>query len=310
MTARPRPLPIRQLADDQADVVTREQLYATGLTPGEVNAQVTARRWQQVNEAVVVLHNGPLTRAQQEWAVLLSAPAPSALCALTAARHAGLRGYDDSLVHVVVQRGAKVLDLTGIPVRVHESRRFTAEDVWTFHQLRRTGNARSLLDAAVWSRLPADAARLTTAGVQQRLVTPAELSDELERAGRVRHRRMLRLLLNDLHGRAQALSEVEFLRFCRRHGLPEPRMNVRTDVRGRRRYLDAELVGRDGRVVRVEVDGGVHLSLTQRWLDTARDNDLYLAQRHGLRFPSVAIYTDDPRAVRQLREALDLSDAG
>jgi very-short-patch-repair endonuclease len=63
------------------------------------------------------------------------------------------------------------------------------------------------------------------------------------------------------------------------------------------------------RVVRVEVDGGVHLSLTQRWRDTAKDNDAALDGRVILRFPSVAIYTDDPVAVRQLRRALGLVSA-
>jgi very-short-patch-repair endonuclease len=62
----------------------------------------------------------------------------------------------------------------------------------------------------------------------------------------------------------------------------------------------------DGRLVRVEIDGGVHLTLTARWRDTAKDNDAALAGVVVLRFPSVAIYTDDPVAVAQLRRALGL----
>jgi very-short-patch-repair endonuclease len=56
----------------------------------------------------------------------------------------------------------------------------------------------------------------------------------------------------------------------------------------------------------VEIDGGVHLSLTERWKDTAKDNELAIEGRSVLRFPSVAIYTDDPLAVAQLRRALGL----
>ena len=59
----------------------------------------------------------------------------------------------------------------------------------------------------------------------------------------------------------------------------------------------------------MEIDGGIHLNLMQRWLDTSRDNDLYLEGRPVMRFPSIAIYTDDPKAVRQLRQALGLVSA-
>jgi hypothetical protein len=81
---------------------------------------------------------------------------------------------------------------------------------------------------------------------------------------------------------------------------------VRLDSGGRRRYLDATFRLPGGRVVRVEIDGGVHLSLTTRWLDTLKDNDATLAGQLVLRFPSVALYLDDPRAVHQLRRALGL----
>jgi hypothetical protein len=209
-------------------------------------------------------------------------------------------------VHVLVQRDAKLPDVAEVAVRVHESRRFTPDDVHVVRQPRRVGIARAVIDAAVWSRSLHAASRIAVAAVQQRLVTPLELAAELERAGKVRHRKPLMLLLRDLTGGAQALSEVEFVRYCRRHDLPQPRMNVRVDSRGRRRYLDAEFRGADGAIVRVEIDGGVHLSLTQRWLDTARDNDFVLEGRAVLRFPSVAIYTDDPVALRQLRQALAL----
>jgi hypothetical protein len=142
------------------------------------------------------------------------------------------------------------------------------------------------------------------APVQQRHSTASRLYDELLIAGMVRHRRILAHFLGDLAGGAEALSEVEFLRWCRRHGFPEPTMNVRVDTSGRRRYLDAQFLRPDGRVVDVEIDGGVHLTLTTRWMDTAKDNDATLAGRLSLRFPSVALYVDDPRAVAQLRRAL------
>ncbi|MDQ1706503.1 MAG: hypothetical protein QOF18_2869, partial [Frankiaceae bacterium] len=294
----------RGLASDQCDVVTREQILALGISRSSIAAEIDAQRWRRLNEVVIVLHNGPLTVEQREWAVILSAPDPSALCTLTALRRAGLVGFDTETVHVLLERGAKLLPLPGLAVHVHESRRFGAGDVRVIAQPRRVSHERAAIDAAAWSRSAHQAARILVAVVQQRLTNPQLLSRELDVVGRVRHCRMMRLLLIDLSGGAQALSEVEFLRFCRRHGLPKPTMNHRVDSAGRRRYLDALFTLADGTTVSVEIDGGVHLNLMQRWLDTSRDNDLYLEGRSGLRFPSVAIYTDDRIAVRQLRQAL------
>lgn len=56
----------------------------------------------------------------------------------------------------------------------------------------------------------------------------------------------------------------------------------------------------------MEVDGGVHLTLAQRWLDTRNDNDAVLSGATVLRFPSVAVHLNDPVAVSQLSRALGL----
>lgn len=290
-------------------VATRQQLQMAGYTPGDINAQVDGRRWRRLNDDVIALHNGPLTGEQARLAVYLSAQRPAALCGLTATELWGLRGFETSTVHVVVRRGARVLDVPGVDVHVHESRRFDSDDVFTTYEPPRVSLPRATVDAAAWSPRILTASRILTGAVQQRLTTPAELRIELERAGRVRHKRVLTLLLNDLEGGAQALSEVEFMRFCRRHGFVVVGMNVRNDSTGRRRYLDAEIRGRNGNVVRVEVDGGIHLTLRARWQDQKRDNALGLRGIHPLRFTSVAIYSDDPEAVAQLRAAVNLSAA-
>lgn len=287
-------------------IATRTQLLAAGITLGALRAHLEARRWRALNERVICLHNGPLTAAQQRWAVFLSAAQPAAMCGRTAMTMWGVVGLDDSVVHVLVRRGARVLPVPGVDVAVHESRRFGLADVVHGRAPQLTSLARSTVDAASWCVSARDAARVLVAPVQQRFELAANLLRALEVAGRVRHRQMLLSLCQDLVGGAQALSEVEFLAFCRRHGLPRPELQVRLDSVGRRRYLDAMFRLAVGRVVRVEIDGGVHLSLTTRWLDTMKDNDAALAGQVVLRFPSVALYLDDPRAVQQLRRALGL----
>ena len=130
------------------------------------------------------------------------------------------------------------------------------------------------------------------------------LKEELLARKTSRHRRLLLLLCNDLEGGAQALSEVEFLSFSRRHGFPRPMLQVRVDSGGRRRYLDATFRRRDGSTFGVEIDGGIHLQLKVKARDDLKDNYAKLARRLVLRYSSVLIYTDDPEAVQQIRNAL------
>jgi hypothetical protein len=167
---------------------------------------------------------------------------------------------------------------------------------------------RALIDAAVWSARPRTACGVLAAGVQQRLTTPDKLLAELAKAGAVRHRRLLAAALADIEGGAQAVSEIDFLRFCRRNGLPRPELQVRVDAGGRRRYLDATFRGRSGQPVRVEIDGALHLVVQTYWDDMARGNDLVIQREQVLRLPSYVIYADDPVALNQLRRALGLSD--
>jgi hypothetical protein len=217
----------------------------------------------------------------------------------------GVEGFVTPTIHIVVRRGARVLKLPGVDLEVHESRRFGADDILP-RDPPITTIERATIDAAVWSPDVKTASRVITAAVQQRRTTAIRLREELTAAGQVKFRKVLLPFIADLEGGAEALSEVEFLRWCRRHGFPKPRLNVRVDHLGRRRYLDAAFRTVGGRVLYVEIDGGVHLSLAVRWRDTAKDNDAVLTDQKTLRFPSVAIHSDDPVAVRQLRTALGI----
>jgi hypothetical protein len=119
---------------------------------------------------------------------------------------------------------------------------------------------------------------------------------------------LLAAALVDIDGGAQAVSEIDFIRFCNRNRFPTPVLQqVRLDVRGRRRYLDATFKRRDGSLLRVEIDGALHLVVRTYWNDMSRGNELVIGNEKVLRFPSYVIHANDPRAVDQLRRALDLS---
>jgi len=294
------------LLDVQHGIATREQLISIGLSEGQIQAHLDGRRWQRLNDHVLATHNGPLTRRQAMWAAILSTPGPAALCSETVFELFEVPGAATESIHLLVPRGARPLGVPGVHIKVHESRRFPPSDELISRDgLPITSLARATVDSAVWSRDVHRAWRLIVAPGQARRLQPRQISDELEKAGKVRHRRSLRLLLLDLDGGAQALSEVEFLRFCRRHDFPRPKCQARFDTRGRRRYLDAEFRRRSGRPLRVEIDGGIHLKLAVRAKDTIKDNDVHIAGQLVLRYASISIYTDDPDAIRQIREALN-----
>lgn len=298
---------LTDLALAQCGIVRRDQLSGI-LSPKAVEVMLTAGRWRAHGAVVLAMHNGPLAVQQRLWAAVFNAGPVAALAARTAAAEYGLTGWEAECIEVLVPRGAAVPAGLGIDVKVHESRRFTSADIHPGRQPAQVRAERALIDAAVWCSSPRAACGVLAAGVQQRLTQPDRLAAELELAGAVRHRRLLSAALTDIAGGAQAVSEIDFLRFCRRNGLPKPSLQeVRVDARGRRRYLDATFRRRDGRVVRVEIDGALHLVVRTYWDDMSRGNELTIGNERVLRFPSYVIYADDAVAVDQLRRALGLS---
>ena len=115
----------------------------------------------------------------------------------------------------------------------------------------------------------------------------------------------MRLAVDDVGQGAQALSEIDLGRLCRRYGLPQPvRQAVRADRYGRRRYVDAEWISRSGRTIVAEVDGALHLAPRRWWDDQLRQNELVLTGDLVLRFPSVIVRHEQQIVAGQLGRAL------
>jgi len=142
--------------------------------------------------------------------------------------------------------------------------------------------------------------------VQQGLTTAGRLREVLECQGRIRYRRFMLGVLEDLGGGAQAMSEIDIVRLCHRNGLPEPRLQtVRADSQGKRRYIDLEFELADGSVRLVEVDGIGHLDPDQWYADLFREADLTVDDHIPLlRLPARAALVDEVRVVDLLRRFL------
>jgi hypothetical protein len=286
-----------------ADVVSSvAQLTASGWSAAAIRAQVDARRWQRIGRAVI-RHNGPPTAAELRRAALIVLGPRAVLTSFTATADWGLVGWERETIHVLVPRGARVRRPVELPLRVHYTDQWLRDSMVVHRGLHQLGPA-AVIAASTFAR-PRPACGLLAAVVQQRLIAAADLARAVEAAPRTRHRAILLAAVRDIEQGAQALSEIDFARLCRRHRLPEPvRQAIRHDVAGRRRYLDAEWRRRDGRRVVAEVDGALHLVAGRWWDDQLRQNELVIAGDLVMRFPSVVVRCEQDLVVDQLRRAL------
>jgi len=289
---------LQLLADEQAGVVSRIQLYALGVTRGHVRAHVRARRWRRVGSQSISLTTGPLTRPAQQWAAVFEAGPRAFLDGASSLVASGLRGFTESSIRVSVPRGARVRRARGLDIR--QTRRWQADDV-AHTGVPRSRPAVAAVRGALWARSDKQAALLLTMAVQQGLVDPAELGVELLRIKRDRRRALLHAVVLDLLDGVRSLGEAEFKRMCRRRGLPAPsRQRVRKGRNGRY-YLDA--IWDDWGVV-VEVDGIQHTWATNQIGDALRQNDVTLTHARVLRLPLLGLRVAADEFFAQIRDAL------
>jgi hypothetical protein len=285
------------------DTVTAAELRALGCTDSRRRANLAAGRWRQVGRAVV-LHSGPLTRAEQWRVGVLNCGPRAVLASFSAAESLGLEGWERAEIHVLAPVGVRPPRLPGLTVVLHRTRRDV--DALAARPVQRIAPALVLAASSFATARPA--CGILAAGVQQRLTSAGALRAAVAAAPRIRHRAALIAAVEDIAMGAHALSEIDFARLCRRHGLPEPvRQQVRRDPSGRRRYLDALWVLPDGRRVVVEVDGALHVQVLRWYADQLRQNEVSLRGSLVLRFPSVVVRTEEAVVVDQLGRALGVT---
>jgi len=266
-----------------------------------VRWRVRSGRWQQACRGVLVTHSGPLSDDEARWIAVLAAGPQATLGGLTTACLDGLIGLETQAIHLVVPACRRVR--TQLPgAVVHRSRVLGVDDVHPLRQPPRTRIARSLLDAAAWSRSDDAARAVLAAGVQQRLTRADHLLTALGRFPTIRRHALMTSTLADIAGGAEALSELDFARLARRYRLPQPdRQVLRVDGSGRRRWLDAFW---DWARLVAEVDGLWHMEAAAWWADMRRDNDLTISGLRVLRFPAFALRDSPAVVAAQIRTAL------
>ncbi|HEX5597094.1 MAG TPA: DUF559 domain-containing protein [Micromonosporaceae bacterium] len=293
---------------EQSGVVTWSQAVAE-LGPAKVRHLLKTGRWRRACRGVLLSHQGPLTEDQQWWVAVLAAGEQAVLAGLSAARAGGLRGkWRRDVVDVLVPYGRHAPDLLGrLPlgfpaVRVRRTRYLPDVDRQRGRP-DRTSMGRSLVDAAQWARTDDAAQAVLAAACQQRRVTPAEVREVVVRMPKARRRRLILATLADIEGGAQALSEIDFVRLCRRHRLPVPDLQERrVDASGRVRYLDA--TWRRWRL-HAEVDGAHHMEARHWAADLRRQNEIWIQGDRILRFTAFDVRRRPEYVAAQVRKALE-----
>jgi hypothetical protein len=268
-----------RLAADQGGVVSRRQVYALGMTRGEVRAQVRARRWQRVWSRSIGLHTGEVSEVGRWWAAVFEGGDRAVLDGASSLIASGLQGYDCPIIRVSVPRGAQAVRAAGLDVR--RTRRWRAADLAP-SGVPRTRVAVAAVRGALWAASDRQAALVVTMTVQQGLTTAEHVGRALLDVRRDRRRAMLHALVLDLIGGVRSVGELDFARECRRRGLPEPTRQSLRRGRDGRYYLDAEWA--DLGLV-VEIDGIQHAAAESVVADALRHNEVALEGAVVLRLP-------------------------
>lgn len=227
--------------------------------------------WRQVTPHVFLSHDADISPAQMRQAGLLEAGPDAILAGRGALLEAGWTGPDDGYVDAILPRASRWRSRSPVPwLRLH----FPESPARPTGRPARTSASRGAIDAAAWAASPREVLMILVSAAQQRLVTPAQLRREFDSRGRGCHRRAIADALGELDRGATSSNEADFLRECRRRGLPVPLMQTRRRTRGRNRATDAEFRLPQGRLLVVEIDGIGHLEVSTWHADIARHNEI------------------------------------
>lgn len=264
--------------------VFRPSDVAEWVSRSAIRNAVRRGRWSMPQRGVYVAQNGELSRKQEMWVCLFSAPPGSVLGGLTAAQLDGLRNFEVPDVHVVIPGGYRKPDRQGMIV--HYSRHLDERDVHPVRLPPRTRLARSLADAAAWHTSERLARAIILAGVQQRLVRPDDLRDALGRRGPCKNHALIDESITDAEGGIASVPEHDFDTIVRTHRLPVPTRQAVVQRRGGRYYLDVDW---DRFAVTAEVHGTQHLAVVTWDADLDRHSELAADGRTVLQFSSHSV---------------------
>jgi predicted transcriptional regulator of viral defense system len=258
---------LREQAESQRGMVTRQQALRAGLTRSAIGTRTGTGRWQRIYPGVLATFSGEPGREALLWAAVLRAGPGAALSHETAAELHGLSRKPAQLIHLTVPAGRRVEPVPGLAI--HRSARI-AQARHPCQAPPRTRIEETVLDLADTARTFDDALSWACAACGGRLTTPQRITAAMNRRAKLRYRNALRLALDDITAGAHTILEHRYLHDVERpHGLPRAERQVRVVRGGRSQYRDALY---RKYLVAVETDGRVAHPAEGRWRDVHRDN--------------------------------------
>lgn len=281
----------RTLAD-QAGVVSHAQLKEAGHSHGDIERKLRRKELRRVHPRVYVDHTGPMTWRQRAWAAVLYAE-PAALCWTSLTEPPK---DDGGPIHVAIDRSRKLRPRDGIVIhRVVglDKRRFPDKPP----RLRIEDNALMMTHEADDE---IDVVAILADVVGRRGVTARSLARALERFPRLRRRRWIGALLEDLaEGTCSVLEYAYLTKVERAHGLPRADRQVPRRTADGKELRDVEYRG-FGLVV--ELDGRLgHAVWRALGRDADRDlDDLALGGKETARLRWKQVFGDPCRTAERI----------
>jgi hypothetical protein len=263
---------VRLRDEIQGGVISRRQLRDLHAQDHDIRRLVRNRELAVIHPGVYVNHTGNPTWGQRAWAAVLACW-PAALTGRSALPKPPERGP----IEVMVPMSRTVRAPYGVIVR--RRARFDGYVDWAAYPPRQL-IAEAAIDAAAEAADINEAFSMLADLVQSKALRAAALVEALGHRRRLRDRRLLGELLEDLKAGACSVLEREYLRRVERaHGLPAGERQIADSVAGVSVERDVSYAAYG---VVVELDGrAFHGSVAARDADHARDLDAAAAR--GLR---------------------------
>lgn len=288
----------QRLAVDHDGVVTRQALIKAGISREHIRLEVERGVWHRVGWHTLSIDGLKPRGRGLWWRALWEAGGRSVLDGATSLLAAGLTGWQEDVIHVSVPVDTRVRPIDGVE---HHHVRLIGDI--TGAALRRTKSEIAVVRAAQWARTDRQAATLIAMAVQQRLARPEDVLARWEGVLHTNRRPFLDAVIRDVCAGAHSLSELDFARLCREHGLPEPsRQVLRPGERGNA-YLD---VYWDELGIHVEIQGAGHYQGLAIIDDALRFNALTLNddELESFQVPVLGLRICPERFMAQIERAI------
>jgi hypothetical protein len=242
----------------QDRVLSRGQALAHGISPAAWDWRLERGLWQSPVHGVAVTTTGELTARQRVWVALAHAGQPSAVSGDAALHLLGFPIEAPTTIDVVVPHTRRVVDAVledKVKVTIRRARQFKKllDPIGSLPSLTRHA---TVLHAAAWAATDRAAEWRVAAMVQRRLTAVPLIRDALALLPRLPRRALLLEVLTDVELGAHAGTELAFLAFLRKYGLPLPdHLQLRVRTRGKVAYLDVRYTRQR---VTIELDGAHH----------------------------------------------------